>query len=83
MPGQLQLFFRGENAQTGQGLSFRRLLHKDRLRKIHFARDDEHLVVREFVAVGKYGERVAFETVVGENVKGVEAVFHGWSQIAA
>jgi len=26
------------------------------------------LVVREFVAVGKYGERVAFETVMGENV---------------
>jgi len=41
------------------------------------------LVVREFIAVGKYGERVAFETVMGENVKGLEAVFHGWSQIAA
>src|SRR2546421_3200770 len=83
MTGELELFFCREDAQTGERRFLRRLLYKDRLRKIHFARDGEHLVVRKLVAVGEYGERVAFEAVIGEDVEGVEAVFHGWSQIAA
>ena len=79
MPSELEFFFCRKDAQPREGFLFRRLLYKDGLRKIHFARDGEHLVVRKSVAVGEYGERVAFKAVVGENVERVEAVFHSWS----
>src|SRR5713226_3429905 len=83
MAGEFELFLCREDAQPRERFFFRRLLHKDRLRKIHFAGDGEHLVVRESIAVGKYGEGVAFEAVVGENIERVKAVFHGWRQLAA
>ncbi len=78
MTGELEFFFCGEDPQPREGLFIRRLLHKNRLRKIHFPRDGEHLVVRESVAISKNGKRVALEAVVGENVESVIAVFHGW-----
>src|SRR5229473_2102155 len=69
MTGQLELFFCGEDSQPGERFFLCRFLNEDRLREIHFARDGEHLVVCESVAVGKHREGVAFEAVVGENVE--------------
>ncbi len=68
MTGELEFFFCGEDPQSREGLFIGRLLHKNGLRKIHFPRDGKHLVIGESVAIGKDGERVAFEAVVGENV---------------
>ncbi len=79
MAGEPEFFFCGEDTQSRERFFVCGFLHEDRFRKIHFARDGEHLVVRKSVAVGKYGQWVAFEAIVGENVKRVEAVFHGWS----
>jgi hypothetical protein len=79
MPGELEFFSCRENTQSRERLFIRGLLHKDRFREIHFACNGEHLIVGESIAVSKYGERVAFEAVVGENIECVKAVFHGWS----
>src|SRR2546429_9957881 len=78
MTGELEFFLGREDAQARKGFFVRGLLHKNRFRKIHFARDSEHLIVGEAVPVSKYGERVALEAVVGEKIEGVEAGFHGW-----
>src|SRR4029077_3422197 len=77
MAGQLQLFTRRENAQARQCLIFGGLLNEDGFRKIHFARNGEHGVIGETIAVGNNRERIAFKARGGEHVKGVEAAFHG------
>ncbi len=77
MPRKLQLFFRGEDAQSCEGLFIGGLLHEDRFREIHLARNRQHLVVREFVAVGENGKRVACKACGGEDIKRVVAALHG------
>src|SRR5437867_11580154 len=81
MTGEFEFFLGREDAQAREGFFVRGLLYKNRFRKIHFARDSEHLIVGEAVPVSKYRERVALETVVGENIERVEAMFHDWSEI--
>src|SRR5882724_3021204 len=80
---ELEFFFRGEDAQARERFLFGWLLDEDRLREIHFARDGEHFIVGEAVAVGDHRERISFEARVRENIKRVKAVFHGWWQAAA
>ena len=77
MPGELQLFLCGEDAQTSQRLFFRGFLHKDGFREIHLAGDVQHLFKGEAISIGDDRERVAFEAGGGENVERVEAMFHG------
>jgi hypothetical protein len=51
-------------------------LHEDGFGEIHLARDGEHHVVGETVAIGDDRERITFEASCGENVERVEAAFH-------
>ena len=45
MAGELEFFLGGEDSQPRERFFVRGPLHKDRFRKIHFARNGEHLIV--------------------------------------
>ena len=62
--------------KASQGAFVGWLLHEDAFGEIHLAGDGLHLIVREAIAVGENGERVAFKARGGENVERVEAMFH-------
>ena len=76
MAGQLEFFFRGEDAQTRQRAIVGGLLHENSFRKVHLAGDGQHLIVRKTVAIGDDGEGIALKARGGENVHGVEAMIH-------
>jgi len=40
------------------------LLHKDGFGEIHFARNSQHGVIGEAIAIGYYGERIAAKRLV-------------------
>jgi hypothetical protein len=77
MAREFQLFARGEDTKARQSFIFCGLLNEDSFRKIHLARDGQHGVIGEAIAVSNDRERIAFEARGGENVKGVVAAFHG------
>ena len=68
MPGKLQLFMSGEDAQPRQRTIFRRLLHEHRFGKIHFSRDRLHCVIGQAVTISEHRKRIPFEPRSGENV---------------
>src|SRR5260221_13864873 len=78
MAGQRQFFAGREDAKPRQSRVLGRLLNENRFRQIHFARDGQHCVAAEAVAVRDYSQRIAFKACGGENVESMKTMFHGW-----
>ena len=76
MTREPQLALRRENAQPGESLRVRGLSHKNRLAKIHFARDIEHAPRTKTISIRDNCKRISRERRVGENIKLVQALFH-------
>src|SRR5271167_1575735 len=83
MPGELQFFLGSKDAQAGQCPVVRRLLNKHGLRKVHFSRDREHLVVGQSVSIGNDRERVALKSRGGENIQSEKTMVHLSSVLSA
>ena len=77
MSRELQLFLRGENTQARQCAIVCRLLHEDRLCKIHLSRDRLHRILRKSISIGENRKRISFEARIREDIEGIKTVTHG------
>ena len=73
MAGEREFLLSGEDAEAGEGAIGGGFLDEDRFGEIHFASDGLHGGVREAVAIGDYGEGIAEESFIGEDVELIKA----------